>query len=113
MKIFGHPLHLMFIHFPAALFPMDFCCSLAGYLLGNFSFVQASFYAMVGGATLGCAAIITGTFDLLNVIHERSSVVKKALLHGSINGTVVIVYIVLAVVAFKRYPNLNPMASPN
>jgi len=108
MKIFGHPVHLMLIHFPAALFPMDFACSLAGYILKDFSFTQASFYAMMGGAALGCAAIITGTFDLLNVLNEKSSIVKKALLHGSINGTVVIVYIVLAFIAFKRYPQLEP-----
>jgi len=108
MKIFGHPVHLMLIHFPAALFPMDFCCSLAGYILREISFTQASFYAMIGGATLGCAAIITGTFDLLNVLNEKSAIVKKALLHGGINGTVVIIYIVLAFIAFKRYPQLEP-----
>jgi len=107
MKIFGHPIHVMLIHFPAALFPMDFACSVIGYLTNGFSFTQASLYAMIGGAALGCGAIITGTFDLLNVINEKPSVVKKALLHGSINGTVVIVYIVLAYIAFKRYPQLE------
>jgi uncharacterized membrane protein len=108
MKIFGHPVHLMLIHFPAALFPMDFICSAVGYFTNGFSFVQASLYAMIGGAALGCGAIITGTFDLPNVINEKPSVVKKALLHGSINGTVVIVYMVLAFIAFKRYPQLEP-----
>jgi uncharacterized membrane protein len=107
MKIFGHPIHVMLIHFPAALFPMDFTCSVIGYFTGGSSFVQASFYAMIGGAALGSGAIITGTFDLLNVINEKSSIVKKALLHGSINGTVVIIYIVLAFIAFKRYPQLE------
>lgn len=108
MKILGHPIHVMLIHFPAALFPMDFTCSVIGYFTNGFSFVQASFYAMIGGALLGCSAIITGTFDLLNMINEKPTVVKKTLLHGGINGTVIIVYIVLAYIAFKRYPQLEP-----
>ena len=108
MKILGHPIHVMLIHFPAALFPMDFVCSVVGYFTNEFSFTQASFYAMIGGAALGCSAIITGTFDLISVINEKSSVVKKALLHGSINGTVVIVYVLLAFIAFKKYPQLEP-----
>jgi uncharacterized membrane protein len=108
MKFLGHPIHVMLIHFPTALFPMDLACSIVGYFTNGISFIHASFYAMIGGAALGCCAIITGTFDLLNVINEKSSVIKKALLHGSINGTVVIVYIVLAFNAFKRYPQLEP-----
>jgi uncharacterized membrane protein len=108
MKVFGHPVHIMLIHFPAALFPMDLVCSVVGYITKEFSFVQASFYAMVGGAIVGCGAIITGTFDLLNVINEKPSVVKKALIHGSINGTVVVIYIVLTFVAYKSYPQLEP-----
>ena len=108
MKIFGHPIHVMLIHFPAALFPMDFVCSVIGYFTDEFSFTQASFYAMMGGAIVGCSAITTGTFDLLNVFNEKPSVVKKALLHGSINGIVVIAYIVLAYIAFKQYPELVP-----
>jgi uncharacterized membrane protein len=108
MKIFGHPVHLMLIHFPAALFPMDFVCSITGYLAKDISFTQASFYALIGGAALGCAAIITGTFDLLNVLNEKTPVLRKALLHGSINSTVVIAYIVLAYVSFKKYPQLEP-----
>src|SRR5882672_2161075 len=107
MKIFGHPLHVMLIHFPAALFPMDFVCSLFGYFYKDFSFTQASFYAMMGGAVLGCVVVITGTFDLLSVVNEKSSIVKKALVHGGINSTVVIAYIVLAFIAFKKSPDLE------
>jgi uncharacterized membrane protein len=108
MKIFGHPMHVMLIHFPAALFPMDFTCSIIGYFTNEFSFTQASFYAMAGGVILGGGAIVTGTFDLLNVINENPSAVKKALFHGGINSMVVIIYFVLAYIAFKRYPHLEP-----
>jgi len=104
MKIFGHPIHVMLIHFPAALFPMDFVCSLLGYLYQDSSFLQGSFLAITGGAVLGSMAIITGGFDLVSMVNENSPAVKKALIHGSINSTVVIAYIVLAFIAFKKYP---------
>jgi uncharacterized membrane protein len=108
MKIFGHPVHIMLIHFPSALFPMDWMCSFLAFYYQDNSFAQASFYAMVGGVTLGSLAIIAGASDLLGVAANKPSSIKKVLLHGGINSTVVIVYIVLTFIAFKKYPQLEP-----
>lgn len=63
---------------------------------------------MVGGVTLGSLAIIAGASDLIGVASSKPSAIKKVLLHGSINSTVVITYIVLAFIAFKKYPQLEP-----
>lgn len=53
MRIFGHPVHMMLIHFPAALLPMDLFCSIVGYFRGDHSFATAAYYAMAGGVALG------------------------------------------------------------
>lgn len=106
MKIFGHPVHIMLIHFPSALFPMDFIYSALGYYTGNASFTDAAFFAVFGGVILGGLAIITGAFDLLGIIENKPLVVKKALIHGGINTTVIIGYSVLAFRAYKEYPDL-------
>jgi uncharacterized membrane protein len=108
MKIFGHPVHIMLIHFPSALFPMDLVCSFIAYYFGIVSFVNASFYAMFGGVVLGGFAIITGTFDLLHVMKEKPSAMKKVLVHGGINTIVILGYAVLTAIAFKKYPDLAP-----
>lgn len=108
MKLFGHPVHVMLIHFPSALFPMDVVCSFLGFYYGNSTFANASFFAMVGGVGLGALAILTGTMDLLNVIKEKPGAVSKVLMHGVINTCVVIIYSVLALIAFKHYPELKP-----
>lgn len=108
MKIFGHPVHLMLIHFPSALLPMDLVCSLLAYCTGTSSFVQASFFAMAGGVVLGILAIVTGAFDLIGVVENKPLAVKKALIHGGINGTVICVYSLLAFRAYRDFPALVP-----
>ena len=107
MKILGHPVHIMLIHFPSALLPMDFACSALGYYTGNSSFTDASFFAMAGAVLLGFLAIITGTFDLLGLIEGKPLALKKALLHGGINATVIIAYSILAFRAWKQFPELT------
>ncbi len=106
MKILGHPLHLMLIHFPAALFPMEIICYYIYYRTGNRSFADASFYAMCGGAILGWLAVITGTIDLISIKEEQTAAKAKAMIHGLINTTVVIAYSALAYILYSRYPNL-------
>lgn len=104
MKLFGHPLHLVFVHFPAALFPMDFICSLLFRYSGVPSFADASFYALCGGVTAGWIAVIFGTFDLLGVMEKHREAMKKALLHGGINTAVILVYSLLAYAQYKQVP---------
>jgi uncharacterized membrane protein len=106
MKIFGHPLHVMLIHFPSALLPMDFICSLLAFYISSVHLVHTSFFAMTGGVVLGMLAIITGAFDLISVTKDKSNAVKKVLIHGGINGTMIIAYSVLAFMAYKKYPDL-------
>jgi uncharacterized membrane protein len=108
MKFLGHPIHMMLIHFPSALFPMDFVCSVIAHFTGNNSFTDAAFFAMCGGVLLGFAAIVTGAVDLLGVVNKQPDAVKRTLLHGGINSTVVIAYSVIAFMAYSQYPSLQP-----
>lgn len=104
MRIFGHPLHLMLVHFPAALFPMDLVCSLLARFTGNATFVQAAYWAMVGGTLMGLLALLTGAADLLRAVEEKPALLRKLLWHGGINGTVLCGYALLTWSAYGRYP---------
>ena len=106
MKVFGHPLHIMLIHFPSALFPMELVCYALYYYTGQASFAQAALYAMTGGVALGWLAAIFGGMDMLKIPSDKIEIMKKALLHGCINVTVITVYTVLAYSLFKKYPDL-------
>lgn len=106
MKIFGHPLHMMLIHFPSALLPMDLLCSFLGYHTGNSSFTDAAFFALAGGVGFGTLAIITGVFDLAVIAERQPLSLKKALIHGGINSIVVIAYSILAFRGYNQFPDL-------
>ena len=108
MKFLGHPIHLMLVHFPAALFPFEFACAVLGFFIGDKTLVSASFYAMAGGVILGWAAVAFGSLDILKVLKENPAAVKTAVLHGCVNTCVIIAYTVLAYSQYKNYPSLKP-----
>ena len=108
MRILGHPVHMVLIHFPSALFPMDIACSLLAFYTGDLAFAHASYFAMAGGVALGTLAIITGAIDLIGVVENKPLAVKKALIHGGINTAVICGYSVLAYRAYRDFPDLVP-----
>ncbi len=108
MKVLGHPLHIMLIHFPSALLPMEFVCYTLYYLNGDTTFGFSAFYAMTGAVVLGWAAVLFGALDLLKIPENKPAVLTKALLHGGINSSILIVYNIFAYSIFKNYPELPP-----
>ena len=106
MKILGHPVHVMLIHFPSALLPMDLICSALGFYNNMSVFAHAAYFALLGGVVLGALAIITGAFDLIGVAESKPLSLRKALIHGGINSTVIIAYSVIVFRAWKTYPDL-------
>jgi uncharacterized membrane protein len=110
VKIFKHPIHVMLIHFPSALLPMDFVCYGLLYYTHQASFADASFYALIGAVVSGWLAAIFGMSDIIKIPREKVDAMQKALIHGSINVSVIIVYTILAFKVYKQYPTL-PAAS--
>lgn len=108
MKIFGHPLHLMLIHFPAALLPMDLVCAGGFYWTGNAAFGTASFFAMMGGVGVGWMAMAFGLMDLIPLADKKQKALKTALIHGGINSFVLLCYSVLLFISWKNYPEVTP-----
>jgi len=103
MKIFRHPLHVMLIHFPAALFPADLVLTFLFYKTGNVSFGSAAFFCLLGGVCIGWLAAVTGFIDLA-LIKNNTSAVNAAFLHGGVNAISLIGFSVLAYKSWKLYP---------
>lgn len=95
MKIAGHPIHLMLVHFPSALFPMDCVCSLLNFYTGNTSFYSAALYAMTGGVYLGWLASAFGAVDLFSGKMKDEKVVNTGFIHAGFNIAMLLVYTVL------------------
>ncbi len=96
----------MLIHFPSALLPMDFVCYGLFYYTHQPSFASASFYALFGAVVLGWAAALFGILDILRIPPGKTDALQKALIHGGINVSVIIIYTVLAYSAYKKNPTL-------
>ena len=77
MKVLGHPLHMMLIHFPTALLPMDVLLSFFAYYNNDNSFLPAAFYCVVAGVLVGAAAIITGIIDVLLIKKDKKPAVER------------------------------------
>jgi uncharacterized membrane protein len=102
MKFAGHPIHVMLIHFPAALLPADLALSILGYYYNNTGFSQAAFYCLAGGVALGFLAMISGLIDLLAIPKTNKQAFATGLTHGFINGLVIFVYAILVYKAWKN-----------
>jgi uncharacterized membrane protein len=105
MKIFKHPLHVMLIHFPTALLPMDLVLSYLFYRTGNESFGAAGYYCLIGGVVLGLLSGIVGFIDLVNI--KDRTVMAAALVHGGINLTAILIFSVFAYKEWNLYPQIE------
>lgn len=110
MRILGHPVHVMLIHFPSALFPMELVCYALLFFTGQKSYAEAAYYAMTGAVAMGWLAVLTGALDLAKIPPYKPVVIKKALIHGGINSSVLLIYTVFVFLVSRRYPTL-PEAS--
>jgi uncharacterized membrane protein len=106
MKVFGHPLHAMIVHFPAALFPFDFVCTVLWYATHTLPLGYGAYFALLGGVLGGWGAALFGVLDMVNIPATKKPVQLAALTHGAINTTVMLGYTVLAYRAWHAYPAL-------
>src|SRR5690349_17349225 len=104
MKILKHPLHVMLIHFPTALLPMDLVLSYLFYQTGNESYGSAAYYCLIAGVGLGLLAGITGFIDMVMI--KNKTAMAAAFIHGGINLTAILVFTVFAYKSWKLYPQI-------
>ena len=84
-KVFGHPIHVMLVHFPAALLP-----TAAGIdalrLFAGVPIVNATSLLLWPGVIGGWCAVAFGIWDLLR-LPPGSQQMATGLIHGGINVT--------------------------
>ena len=111
MKLNYHPPHLILVHFPAALFPMEFVCSVIAVYRHDLTFSYAAFYALGGGVLMGWLAVMFGFADLVRSRDEKQNARSTALIHGSINTIMLIGYSVLFFLQW-RAPEITYASTP-
>ena len=104
MKIFGHPIHSMLVHFPSALLPMELILSWIGYIQDSQHFYFAALCCLLGGVITGIPTMITGLIDLLKIPAGEKKAKANGFLHGFLNGSILLIYAVFAWKAWQNFP---------
>lgn len=106
-KIFGHPVHMMIIHFPAALYPVSFLLTATSYLLGDKELMTFDFYSISAASLIGWIAVAFGLNDLFE-IEPESREFRVGIFHGSLNSIVLLIFSLYALIKTQIYPTLPP-----
>jgi uncharacterized membrane protein len=105
MRLFGHPVHPLLIHFPTALLPMDLALSVIFWLRGDAEVYEAGAYCLWAGSALGWLALLTGLVDLTAIPRTNKKGLALALIHGSLNGIILLTYGVIAYKSWQAFPS--------
>jgi uncharacterized membrane protein len=103
-KLAGHPIHVMIVHFPLALFPVSLLFDFIYYKLNDPSYSVMSFYCLVLGTAGGYIAAVFGMVDLVNLVNlkKESAVMNKAMIHAGVNTSVILFYTILVALRYKQ-----------
>jgi uncharacterized membrane protein len=105
MNIRGHPVHVMLIHFPVALWPAHAALHFFRGKLPAGVPGSAGFWCLVAGTGLGWLAAGCGLPDLCGLQREGDSRrLKDGLWHAMLNGTVLVAYTGILALEYPRYP---------
>lgn len=99
-NIKGHPLHQMLVGFPIAFFAGTLFFDLLGFVRSDLYFEKTAFYLNIAGIATALLAAVPGIVDFRYTVPPQSSAKKRAVKHGLINTSVVILF-VLAIILRK------------
>jgi uncharacterized membrane protein len=94
-NIAGHPIHPMLVTIPIGLWVFSLVCDFVAMRSANpETWNVVALYALIGGIVGALAAALPGLVDLLSL--KDRAIKKTALVHMTINLTVVALYVVNA-----------------
>ena len=107
MRLLGHPVHVMLVHFPVALWPAHWLLHVFAARLPEGVAGVAGFWLLVGATVLGWAAAVFGVFDLIGVRDMGDAHgFKLGLWHAVVNGVVLMAFTTLCFYEYGRYPDI-------
>ena len=93
-NIARHPIHPMLVPLPIGLWVFSFACDIIALFVANpETWKTVALYTMVGGIVGALAAAIFGLIDLLSL---PADIRKTALMHMTINLTIVVLFLINA-----------------
>lgn len=105
LRIGGHPLHPMLVHFPIALWTFSVGADVVGWVTRWPACWQIGFVALVAGLAIGTVAILAGLLDFL-AIQPSHAARDTAVLHMMVMCSAWLLF--LAAAAIRGVPDGNP-----
>ncbi|NGP88620.1 DUF2231 domain-containing protein [Fodinibius halophilus] len=105
-QLLGHPIHLMLVHFPTALFTSALILNLLGLFVQNSLLHKTSFYVVLFGLAGGVLAAFFGFLDYAK-LGDSPKVFKIATWHGGVQLLVLMLFIVVAGIQYRAYPDIR------
>ncbi len=103
-RFLGHPIHVMLVHFPAALFPFGLLMDVLAVVVGEQTFAATACYSYAGGVALGCLAAVFGAMDYFRISAEER-MWKIASLHALLNVLWVCAFAFICGVRLTQFPH--------
>lgn len=98
----------MLVHFPVALWPTHWGLHVASGWLPTGLAGVAGFWLLAAGTVLGWLAAACGALDLLRFSRNADqSLLNRGLLHGGVNGSIVLGFTVLLGLEWRGYPGIS------
>src|SRR5687768_2328318 len=97
-----HPVHMLMVHFPSALLPMDLVFGVIAIFYLNDDLARAAYYCLVAGTIGGWVAVITGMVDLFSYILKKEEAIRPGFMHAGIQTAVIIGFTVLLSIEYKN-----------
>ena len=104
MRFLGHPVHVMLVHFPVALWPAHWCFHVFARWLPPGLAGPGAFWLLAGGTGVGWLAAVAGLADLIPLSRTGGRPLSRALMHAAINGSVLLAFTVLVELEWPHYP---------
>ncbi len=107
MRLFGHPIHTMLLHFPVALWPAHWLLHIFASRLPAGAGGAVGFWILLAATALGWIAAFFGTCDLLAIARENDRKrLATGLVHGAVNGGVLVGFSSLLVLEYPHFPSI-------
>src|SRR4051812_1420664 len=100
-SIKSHPLHPILISFPIAFFTGTLVAHVAGWVLQKPELLYTATLLNVAGIVMAVVAAIPGLIDLIYTVPPESSAKKRAVQHGIMNSTMLVLFIIAAWYRYK------------
>ena len=105
LRLAGHPIHPMVVHFPVALWSVAVAADVGGWIWRDPVFWTLSFYSQALGDLGGAAAILTGWLEFTTIL-RASPAQDAAAGHMVVMGSAWLAFLVS--LALRSYPPRAP-----